>query len=304
MTSVQKKAQKNEFIFSTLTKSASLLILIVLLVIFLTLIWRSIPAIKEFGIGFLFDSTWDVANQKFGGAAAIYGTIISTTIAMVLATPVAIGIAIFLTEIAPHKVRTFFSVSIELLAAIPSIVYGMWGFLFFVPLVQKIGLLAGKESPTGSGLLTGGIVLAIMILPFIASVTRDSMEATPAVLKESAYALGATKFDVIKNVVFPYSKAGIIGSVILALGRAFGETMAVAFLLGGVFTMPNNFKEFMSSITDPATSIPVTLALQFGEASGIHESSLFYLAFILFIISFITIAIAKFVFLREKRVIK
>ncbi|NLK66859.1 MAG: phosphate ABC transporter permease subunit PstC [Campylobacteraceae bacterium] len=300
MTSIEKRAHRNEFIFSTLAKSASILILVVLTVIFLTLVWRAVPAIKEFGIGFLFDSTWSVANGKFGGAAAIYGTIVSTIIAMVLATPVAIGIAIFLTEIAPHKVRTFFSVSIELLAAIPSIVYGMWGFLFFVPFIQKI------FGGTGLGLLTGGLVLAIMILPFIASVTRDSMEATPAVLKESAYALGATKYDVIKNVVFPYSKAGIIGSIILALGRAFGETMAVAFLLGGIFVMPSSITEMFSTISDPAVSIPVALALQFGEAMGneIHESSLFYLALILFVISFITIAIAKFVFLREKRVIK
>ena len=300
MTSVQKKAHRNELIFSTLTKSASILILIVLSVIFLTLVLRAMPAIREFGIGFLFDSTWSVANCKFGGAAAIYGTVVSTLIAMVLDTPVAIGIAIFLTEIAPYKVRTFFSISIELLAAIPSIVYGMWGFLFFVPFIQKV------FGGSGMGLLTGGLVLAVMILPFIASVTRDSMEATPAVLKESAYALGATKFDVIKNVVFPYSKAGIIGSIILALGRAFGETMAVAFLLGGIFIMPNNPVQAIKNIADSATSIPVSLALQFGEAMGneLHESALFYLALILFVISFITIAIAKFVFLREKRVIK
>lgn len=168
----------------------------------------------------------------------------------------------------------------------------MWGFLYFVPLIQK--LFGG----TGMGLLTGGIVLSIMILPFIASVTRDSMQTTPEILKESAYALGATQFDVIKDVVFPYSKAGIIGSIILALGRAFGETMAVAFLLGGLPVVP-------SSITDPATSIPVTLATQFGEAMGnkIYESSLFYLALILFVISFFTIAIAKFAFLRKKRVV-
>ena len=272
---------------------SSILVLIILLIIFLTLFYRALPAINEFGLGFLFDSTWDVANKRLGGAAAIFGTIVSTFIAMLLATPVAIGIAIFLTEIAPFKVRAFFSVNIELLAAIPSIVYGMWGFLYFVPFVQK--LFGG----TGLGLLTGGLVLSIMILPFIASVTRDSMETTPAILKESAYALGATKFDVIKNVIFPYAKAGIIGSIILALGRAFGETMAVAFLLGGISVIPSN-------ISDPATSIPVTLALQFGEAMGmpVYESSMYYLALILFVISFITIAVAKFALLRKKRVIK
>lgn len=286
-------AKMREFIFFNLTRGASIFVLVILFAIFAALVYYSLPAISKFGIGFLVSSDWDVVKEQFGGAASIYGSIISTVIAMILATPVAIGIAIFLTEIAPFKIRNFFSINIELLAAIPSIVYGMWGFLYFVPLIQK--LFGG----TGMGLLTGGIVLSIMILPFIASVTRDSMQTTPEILKESAYALGATQFDVIKDVVFPYSKAGIIGSIILALGRAFGETMAVAFLLGGLPVVP-------SSITDPATSIPVTLATQFGEAMGnkIYESSLFYLALILFVISFFTIAIAKFVFLRKKRVVR
>lgn len=292
MQTQSSSAKMREFIFFNLTKGASIFVLVILFAIFAALVYYSLPAISKFGIGFLVSSDWDVVKEQFGGTASIYGSIISTVIAMILATPVAIGIAIFLTEIAPFKIRNFFSINIELLAAIPSIVYGMWGFLYFVPLIQK--LFGG----TGMGLLTGGIVLSIMILPFIASVTRDSMQTTPEILKESAYALGATQFDVIKDVVFPYSKAGIIGSIILALGRAFGETMAVAFLLGGLPVVP-------SSITDPATSIPVTLATQFGEAMGnkIYESSLFYLALILFVISFFTIAIAKFAFLRKKRVV-
>lgn len=292
MQTQSSSAKMREFIFFNLTRGASVFVLVILFAIFAALVYYSLPAISKFGIGFLVSSDWDVVKEQFGGAASIYGSIISTVIAMILATPVAIGIAIFLTEIAPFKIRNFFSINIELLAAIPSIVYGMWGFLYFVPLIQK--LFGG----TGMGLLTGGIVLSIMILPFIASVTRDSMQTTPEILKESAYALGATQFDVIKDVVFPYSKAGIIGSIILALGRAFGETMAVAFLLGGLPVVP-------SSITDPATSIPVTLATQFGEAMGnkIYESSLFYLALILFVISFFTIAIAKFAFLRKKRVV-
>lgn len=292
MQTQSSSAKMRELIFFNLTRGASIFVLVILFAIFAALVYYSLPAISKFGIGFLASSDWDVVKEQFGGAASIYGSIISTVIAMILATPVAIGIAIFLTEIAPFKIRNFFSINIELLAAIPSIVYGMWGFLYFVPLIQK--LFGG----TGMGLLTGGIVLSIMILPFIASVTRDSMQTTPEILKESAYALGATQFDVIKDVVFPYSKAGIIGSIILALGRAFGETMAVAFLLGGLPVVP-------SSITDPATSIPVTLATQFGEAMGnkIYESSLFYLALILFVISFFTIAIAKFVFLRKKRVV-
>lgn len=289
----QKRAKIREFIFSNLAKISSILILIILFSIFLALLWYSLPAIKAFGLKFIIDPTWDINGRQLGGFTAIFGTIVSTFIAMVIATPVAIGIAIFLTEIAPYKVRTFFSVNIELLAAIPSIVYGMWGFLYFVPFIQK--LFGG----TGLGLLTGGLVLAIMILPFIASVTRDSMETTPAILKESAYALGATRLNVIKDVIFPYAKAGILGSIILALGRAFGETMAVAFLLGGAMVIPD-------SIVDPATSIPVTLALQFGEAMGnpIYESAMFYLALILFVLSFATILLAKHFLLKEKRVVK
>lgn len=286
------KIQKNiiiEKLFFNAARVSTIIVLVVLLAIFLSLVYKAYPAISKFGIIFLFDTTWDANIMQFGGLASIYGTIVSTFIAMILATPVAIGIAIFLTEVAPYKIRNFFSVNIELLAAIPSIVYGMWGFIYFVPLVR--GVFGGS----GFGLLSGGMVLAVMVLPFIASVSRDAMATTPQVLKESAYALGATKFDTIKDVVFPYAKAGIIGSIILALGRAFGETMAVAFLLGGISKIP-------SSITEPATSIPVALATQFGEAMGneIYESSLFYLALILFVISFISIATAKFLFLRKR----
>ncbi|EDO9691567.1 phosphate ABC transporter permease subunit PstC [Campylobacter fetus] len=286
------KIQKNiiiEKLFFNAARISTIIVLVVLLAIFLSLVYKAYPAISKFGINFLFDTTWDANIMIFGGLASIYGTIVSTFIAMILATPVAIGIAIFLTEIAPYKIRNFFSVNIELLAAIPSIVYGMWGFIYFVPLVRSV------FGGSGFGLLNGGMVLAVMVLPFISSVSRDAMATTPQVLKESAYALGATKFDTIKDVVFPYAKAGIMGSIILALGRAFGETMAVAFLLGGISKIP-------SSVTEPATSIPVTLATQFGEAMGneIYESSLFYLALILFVISFISIATAKFVFLRKR----
>ncbi|EAI5647837.1 phosphate ABC transporter permease subunit PstC [Campylobacter fetus] len=286
------KIQKNiiiEKLFFNAARISTIIVLVVLLAIFLSLVYKAYPAISKFGINFLFDTTWDANIMIFGGLASIYGTIVSTFIAMILATPVAIGIAIFLTEIAPYKIRNFFSVNIELLAAIPSIVYGMWGFIYFVPLIRSV------FGGSGFGLLSGGMVLAVMVLPFISSVSRDAMATTPQVLKESAYALGATKFDTIKDVVFPYAKAGIMGSIILALGRAFGETMAVAFLLGGISKIP-------SSVTEPATSIPVTLATQFGEAMGneIYESSLFYLALILFVISFISIATAKFVFLRKR----
>lgn len=279
-----------ELVFYNLTRLSGFLVFATLVAIFIALVIYSLPAIDKFGVSFIWSTEWNVSQKLFGGYPAIYGSIVSTFIAMLIATPIAIGIAIFLTEIAPFKIRNFFSVNIELLAAIPSIIYGMWGFLFFVPIVRDV------FGGTGLGLLTGGLVLSIMILPFIASVTRDSMNTTPAILKESAYALGATKFDVIKDVVIPYAKAGIVGSVIIALGRAFGETMAVAFLLGGLSRVPE-------SVVDPGTSIPVTLATQFGEAMGtpLYESVLFYLALILFVISFGAIAIAKFVFLRKKK---
>lgn len=205
---------------------------------------------------------------------------------MIFAMPIAMGIAVFLAEIAPKKISDVVGMAIELLAAIPSIIFGMWGLFYFAPIVQS--LVGGYQV----SLLTAGLVLGVMILPFMAAITRDSMRTTPDVLKESAYALGATKFEVIKDIIFPYSKTGIIGSIILALGRALGETMAVAFLIGSIFSLPK-------AINDPTISIPVAMANSFGEATGMKTSALFYLALLLFIISFSVISIAKFYFLRK-----
>jgi phosphate transport system permease protein len=198
------------------------------------------------------------------------------------------GISVFLSEIAPKFLIKPVGLAIELLAAIPSIIYGMWGLFYFAPIVQKI--FGGYQI----SILTAGLVLGIMILPFMAAITRDAMNTTPSVLKESAYSLGATKFEVVKDIIFPYAKVGIIGSIILSLGRALGETMAVAFLIGSVFKVPD-------LLTSPTISIPVVLANNFGEASGDMMSALFYLAFILFVFSFIIIGIAKFYFLRGHR---
>ncbi|SFV68016.1 Phosphate transport system permease protein PstC (TC 3.A.1.7.1) [hydrothermal vent metagenome] len=222
----------------------------------------------------------------YGGLVPLVGTILSTLIALAFAMPIAMGIAIFLAEIAPKKIATFVGGAIELLAAIPSIIFGMWGLYYFAPIVAD--LFGGFQV----SLLTAGLVLGVMILPFMAAITRDSMNTTPDILKESAYALGATKFEVIKDVIFPFSKVGIIGSIILSLGRALGETMAVAFLIGSIFELPHK-------ITDPTISIPVALANNFGEASGLGMSSLFYLALILFVMSFAVISFAKFYFLRK-----
>ena len=224
----------------------------------------------------------------YGGLVPIVGTIFSTIIAMVFAVPIAMGIAVFLAEIAPKNISTPVGIAIELLAAIPSIIFGMWGLFYFAPIISKT--FGGYQV----SLLTAGLVLGVMILPFMAAITRDSMNTTPDILKESAYALGATKFEVIKDVIFPYSKVGIIGSIILSLGRALGETMAVAFLIGAVYQLPEK-------ITDPTISIPVAMAVNFGEASGLGESALFYLGLILFVFSFAVISFAKFYFLKRNK---
>jgi phosphate transport system permease protein len=234
------------------------------------------------------DESSATTKEVYGGLVPIVGTILSTIIAMLFAVPVAMGIAIFLSEIASPLLAKPVGIAIELLAAIPSIIYGIWGLFYFGPLVSEY---VGGQSVS---LLVAGLVLGVMIIPFMASLTRDSMNTTPAVLKESAYAMGATKFEVIKDVIFPYAKQGIIGSIILALGRALGETMAVAFVIGGVFTFPK-------IITDPTVSIPVVLANSFAESSGMSMAALFYLAVILFIFSFAVISFAKFYFLRDKK---
>jgi len=260
----------------------------ILVGIFIVLYMYASDSIHTFGWHFLVDNVWEVGEDdqggRFGGLIPIVGSIFSTLIAMVVATPIAMGIAIFLTEVAPGFMIKPVSVSIELLAAIPSIIYGMWGLYYFAPIVQHF------FGGSGIGLLTAGLVLAIMIIPFMSAVTTDAMNTTPDVLKESAYAMGATKFDVIKDVIMPYGKRGIIGSIILALGRALGETMAVAFLIGSVMRFPEK-------ITDATTSIPVLLANNFAEAEDLELSSMFYLALILFVVSFTVISLAKFYFL-------
>ena len=256
--------------------------------IFAILFTYAQDALHEFGFDFLWTEQWEPGEDDeggiFGGYIPILGTLLSTVIAMLIATPLAMGIAIFLTEIASVTVARPVSIAIELLAAIPSIIYGMWGLFYFAPIVQSV--FGGN----GVGLLTAGMVLAIMIIPFMAAITRDSMNTTPLVLKESAYAMGATKFEVIKDVVMPYAKGGIIGSIILALGRALGETMAIAFLIGSVM-------HTVEKVTDPTTSIPVLLANNFAEAEDLEMSSMYFLALILFVVSFAIISTAKFYFL-------
>lgn len=284
-----KNINIGDFIFESLSRLMALSVFVVLIAIFTVLYMDAKPAMDSFGITFLTGDIWAPNMETFGALPSIYGTIVSTIIAMAVATPIAIGIAIFLSEIAHAKIKGTVGTMIELLAAIPSVIYGMWGLFYFAPVVRD------TFGGPGLGLLTGGLILAIMIVPFTASITRDSMNTTPDILKESAYALGATKWDVIKDVVLPYAKIGVIGSVILSLGRALGETMAVTFVMGNAQKIPD-------SILEPATSIPVTLANEFAEAdSDIYYSSLYLLALLLFVVSFAIIATAKFFFLKKRQ---
>ncbi len=277
--------------FANITKFIAFGILVLVAWIFSVLFDHSLESIKAFGFLFITEDKWAPNLEKFGALPAIYGSVISTFLAMILAVPLAIGIAIFLSEIAHAKLKSPVGVSIELLAAIPSVVYGMWGLFYFVPIIRDI------FGGIGISMLSAGIVLSIMILPFMAAITRDAMNTTPDILKESAYALGGTKWDVVKDIIIPYSKAGIIGSFILALGRAIGETMAVTFVMG-------NVHKISIDLTQPATSIPVTLANEFAEAdSTLYYSSLFELSLLLLVVSFTIISVAKFYFLRRKRVI-
>ncbi|MEO2083250.1 MAG: phosphate ABC transporter permease subunit PstC [Desulfurobacteriaceae bacterium] len=294
--------------FAKLALGATILVLVILLAVFAVLYKESSLAISTFGVWkFITSQVWNPPLEKFGGAPAIFGSVVSTVIAITIAVPVAIGIAIFLTEIAPHFLRTPVGVAVELLAAIPSIIYGMWGLFFFAPFMRDkvqpvihatlgkipvIGQWFSGYTP-GIGLLTASIVLSIMILPFTAAIARDSFKMVPDILKESAYALGATKWDVMKDVVIPYAKLGVIGGIILSLGRALGETMAVTFVMGNQPVIPK-------SLLEPATSITVTLANEFTEAdTDLYLSSLFYLALILFVMSFLVIVIGKFFFLKR-----
>ncbi len=275
--------------FSKVSFMAAMTSLVLLVGIFLVLTIYALDSISTFGLGFLTSTDWKVGADDeggvFGGLVPIVGTLLTTLIAMIIATPIAMGIAVFLTEVAPPYMVKPVSIAVELLAAIPSIIYGMWGLFYLAPILQAI------FGGSGIGVLTAGIVLSIMIIPFMAAITRDSMNTTPNILKESAYAMGATKFEVIRDVVVPYAKIGIIGSIILAFGRAIGETMAVAFLIGSVFSFPKG-------LTEPTTSIPVVLANNFAEATDLELSSMFYLALLLFMISFVVIFVAKWYFLR------
>ena len=299
-----------DMLFSVLAHGAAWLTLSLLAAIIGSLIVGAAPAIKAYGLGFLWSAEWDPVQDKYGGLVMIYGTLMTSFIALLIAVPVSFGIALFLTELSPSWLKRPLGTAIELLAAVPSIVYGMWGLLVFSPVLARFvqqplqSLLGGvpllgslvSGPPVGIGLLSAGIILAIMIIPFIAAVMRDVFEVTPALLKESAYGLGSTTWEVMFKVVLPYTKTGVVGGVMLGLGRALGETMAVTFVIG------NQNQLNSPSLFEAANSITSALANEFAEAGeGLHQASLIYLGLVLFFITFVVLACSKLLLARLQR---
>ena len=291
-----------DILFRSVTRIAAFSVLALLAAIIFSLVMGSMPAIHTFGFGFLTSSDWDPVNDQFGALIPIVGTLITSSIALLIAVPVSFGIALFLTELSPRILRRPLGIAIELLAGIPSIIYGMWGLFVFVPIfadyvepwlnkhigpIEYIGpLLSGP--PMGIGILTASIILAIMVIPFIASVMRDVFDVVPVMLKESAYGLGATTWEVMMSIVLPYTKVGVAGGIMLGLGRALGETMAVTFVIG-------NAHELTKSLLMPGNSISSALANEFTEAFGeLYTASLIELGLILFFITFVVLSISRY----------
>jgi phosphate transport system permease protein len=303
----RQRAVDSLFRFATLF--FALLVLALLGGVILALIVGAWPALQTFGFGFLVTEVWNPVTEKFGGLAPIYGTLVTSALAMLFGVPVSFGIAMFITELCPAWLKRPLGIAIELLAGIPSIIYGIWGLFVLAPFLQRtvqpflidtlgnvplIGnLFAGP--PYGIGVFTASIILGIMVLPFITSITRDVFETVPPMLKESAYGLGATTWEVVWKVVLPYARVGVIGGVMLGLGRALGETMAVTFVIG-------NAHRITSSILAPGTTISAVIANEFTEAVGdLYTSSLIALGLILFVITFIILALAKIMLMRMQQ---
>ena len=308
MMAVVKKQRIQDFLFHKVTMLFAVLVLVALAAIMVSLMISAWPAFKKFGIDFVWTVEWDIINEAFGAAIAIYGTLVSSAIALLIAVPLAFGIALFLTEMCPVWLRRPLGTAIELLAAVPSIIYGMFGLFIFAPLFAEYGQPALQSTlgqmpiigplfggaMNGIGLLAAGIILAFMVLPFIAAVMRDVFAIVPPILRESAYGLGCTTWEVVRYIVLPYTQKGVIGGIMLGLGRALGETMAVTFVIG-------NSQRISESLFAPGTSIASTLANEFGEADEFHLSTLFALGFLLFVITFIVLAVAKIMILRTER---
>ena len=304
-----KNLHRGDRVFRRLTLASAWLIVLMFAGLIWTLVSGAWPALVQYGIGFLFTQAWNPVTEKFGALAAIYGTLVTSAIAMLIGIPVAFGIALFITELSPVWLKRPLATMIELLAAIPSIIYGIWGLFVLAPFVQEyiepalintIGEVPGIGTlfagpPLGIGVLTAGFILAIMVLPFISSVMHEVFETVPAVLKESTYALGATTTEVVWQVVLPFTRIGVFGGILLGLGRALGETMAVTFVIG-------NSNHISASILQPGTTISAALANEFTEAVGdLYLSSLIALGLILFVITFIVLAIAKLLLIRLEK---
>ena len=309
MNAVSRRFARVDSFYRNITRLAAFAVFGVLAGIIVSLYFGALPSINKFGIDFLWTNAWNPVTEKFGALAQIYGTFVSSLIAMALAVPVGIGIAIFLTELSPSLIKRPVGIAIELLAGIPSIIYGMWGLFIFAPFLQTLvqpavisafanvpilqDLFAGP--PFGIGMGTGGVILAIMILPFIASITRDVFDGVPPVLKEAAYGLGSTRWEVLWNVVLPYARVGVTGGVMLALGRALGETMAITFIIG-------NSHKISASLFAPGTTISATIANEFAEAVGdMHVSALIELGLILFVMTFIVLLAARYMLYRANK---
>ena len=292
--------------FHRLTQAAALAVLLILGGVIVSLIDGSLPAFQKFGFGFFVSQVWNPVTNKFGALAPIYGTVVTSAIAMLIAVPVGLGIAIFLTEICPPALRRPIGIAIELLAGIPSIIYGIWGLFVFAPFLQQYvqpGLIAlfgnvpvlsslFAGPPYGIGMLTAGLILAIMVLPFVTSISRDVFDTVPPMLKELAYGIGCTTWEVVRNVVIPFTRIGVVGGVMLGLGRALGETMAVTFVIG-------NAHRISPSLLAPGTTISASIANEFTEAVGdLYTSSLIALGLILFMITFVVLAIARIMLMR------
>jgi phosphate transport system permease protein len=295
--------------FHGLTLAMAALVLLVLCGVIAVLVFGSLPALRRFGVGFLTSDAWNPVTETFGAVTAIYGTLVTSAIAMLIGIPIAFGVALFITELSPIWLKRPLGTMIELLAAIPSIIYGIWGLFVLAPFLQayvepalidtlgKIPLVGVLFSgpPLGIGILTAGLILSVMVLPLISSIMRDVFETVPPVLKESAYALGATTAEVVWKVVLPYTRIGVVGGILLGLGRALGETRAVTFVIG-------NAHRIYPSLLQPGTTISAALANEFTEAVGeLYLSSLIALGLILFVITFIVLAAAKLLLIRLER---
>lgn len=303
-----RKDARNDRVFKSVITIVAIFVLFTLAGAALSMLWGGRSVLASQGMDFFFSADWNPVENKYGALVPIYGTVVTAIIAMLISVPVSFGIAFFLTEVAPRWLRTPVGTAIELLAGIPSIIYGMWGFFVLMPVMRDsiipwmndnlgplpvIGALF-QGPPIGAGMLTSGLVLAIMVIPFISSVMRDVFQTVPGRLKESAYALGSTRWEVAWDIVLPYTRSAVIGGIFLGLGRALGETMAVAFVIG-------NNVAFTKSLLEPSTTIAALIANDFGEATADYRSALLLLGFVLFLVTFVVLALARLLLMQLAR---